>query len=494
MATILLLSIVPLIIISLYSHPSADDFSFGLKTAQAWEENGTLNAVFEAAYKNTKEFYFNWQGTYSGSFILSLQPGIFGEGYYPIGSILLIIFFVTGNLFLFKVLFMDYLYADKWHYLIIASTVILLSLQFMYDPVEGFYWLSGGIPYTGFYALGLFLFGLILSLLHTKKNYIRIGLTLLSAILVATIAGGNYPTALVTAIILFFMMVYLGIKKDKMAFVIGFLTLIAVAGLLISVAAPGNSMRQASVSYSPSALKAILFSFAYGGYSIANSINLPVLTAFIFLTPFLYGLAKQSPFQFRYPLFVLIWSFCVYSALATPPLYAMGVNLPERLINIIYYSFFLFATGNLLYFLGWLARRLEHPQNAAWNDAVVLIKNSMQKNNILIFILISFLFICACIGRIEVGKGINGNLEMTNLPSSVEAAISLASGEAKTFDAENRKRIETYFDNTLDILEVPSYTAKPYLLYYDDITQNPEDWRNQAVANYYDKISVRLSE
>ncbi len=494
MTLTLIISLIPLLIVALYSHSAADDFAFGLATSQAWQNNGSLGAVFAAAHQNVQEYYYNWQGTYSGIFLMSLQPGLFGEDYYPVGSIFLLLLFLTGNLFLFKVILMDYFKAGKWHYLTIVSVILLLSLQFMYEPVEGFYWFNGGMLYTGFYSLALFLFGFILCLCHTQKPYVKFGLTIISIILCAIIAGGNYPTALTTSVILFILTAYKAYRKDKNALILGFLTLISLAGLLISITAPGNAIRQASVGSSSGAFRAILLSFAYGGYSAANSINVPVLIGFVFLTPFLYPIAKKSSFQFRYPILVFLLSFCVYSAQATPPLYALGLSLPERLINIIYYSFYLLATGNLLYFLGWIARKLEYPQNASWKETMASISSAIENHKLSAFLVICFLFICASIGRCEAGKGPDGNVEVTNLPTSVEAVMSLVAGEAQTFSAEVRQRLELYHDSSTEHIVVPEHTVKPYLLYYGDITDDPNDWRNQAVARYYGKKTIRVSE
>ncbi len=494
MTLILIVSLIPLFIVAFYSHPAADDFAFGLATAQAWQDKGSLGAVLAAAQQNVQEYYHNWQGTYSGIFLMSLQPGLVGEDYYPVGPIFLLLLFLTGNLFLFKVILMDYFKADKWHYLTIVSVILLLSLQFMYDPVEGFYWFNGGVLYTGFYSLALFLFGFILWLCRTQKPYVKFGLTIISVILCAVIAGGNYPTALATSIILFILTAYKAYRKDKNTLILGFLVLASLTGLLISITAPGNAVRQASVGGSLGALKAILLSFAYGGYSAANSINVPVLIGFVFLTPFLYYIAQKSSFQFRYPILVFLLSFCIYSAQATPPLYALGLSLPERLINIIYYSFYLLAVGNLLYFLGWIARKLECLQMASWKETMASISDAIEKHKWSAFLVICFLFVCASIGRCEAGKGPDGDVEITNLPTTVEAIISLATGEAQDFSAEARQRLELYHDNSAEHIVVPEHTVKPYLLYYGDITDDPNDWRNQAVARYYGKKTIRASE
>ena len=38
-----------------------------------------------------KHFYETWQGTYSSAFLMSLQPGIFGERYYSLTPVILVL-------------------------------------------------------------------------------------------------------------------------------------------------------------------------------------------------------------------------------------------------------------------------------------------------------------------------------------------------------------------------------------------------------------------
>ncbi len=42
-------------------------------------------------------------------------------------------------------------------------------------------------------------------------------------------------------------------------------------------------------------------------------------------------------------------------------------------------------------------------------------------------------------------------------------------------------------------LEVAPYSEKPYLLFFDDITDDPENWKNMAVSAFYGKQTVKLN-
>ena len=50
-------------------------------------------------------------------------------------------------------------------------------------------------------------------------------------------------------------------------------------------------------------------------------------------------------------------SFCLFSSLFTPHLYALGSDGPERLLNILYYFFLLLSILNLFWWLGWVMKK-----------------------------------------------------------------------------------------------------------------------------------------
>ncbi len=39
--------------------------------------------------------------------------------------------------------------------------------------------------------------------------------------------------------------------------------------------------------------------------------------------------------------------------------------------------------------------------------------------------------------------------------------------------------------------ELPRYSERPALLYYEDVSEDPQDWVNQKLREYYHKSSVR---
>ena len=79
-AALVLLAVllVPMLMIAQYDVPINDDYSYGQNTVRVWNSTRDVAAVLKAALQMVRFVYYNWQGSYSAVFLMSLQPGIFG--------------------------------------------------------------------------------------------------------------------------------------------------------------------------------------------------------------------------------------------------------------------------------------------------------------------------------------------------------------------------------------------------------------------------------
>lgn len=98
--TLVLISLIPLIRLCKYNHPSADDFSYSFRTYHEWSESHSLLKVLKEAINTSIYYYNNWQGLYSSAFFLALQPSIFGEEYYALTGVLML-FLIGGGEYMF---------------------------------------------------------------------------------------------------------------------------------------------------------------------------------------------------------------------------------------------------------------------------------------------------------------------------------------------------------------------------------------------------------
>ena len=88
--TVVLISIIPLLMICKYNAPSVDDYSYAAITFQVWNDTHSIAEVIKAALNTTIYFWNTWQGLYASAFLLSLQPAIFGTGYYAFTGIIML--------------------------------------------------------------------------------------------------------------------------------------------------------------------------------------------------------------------------------------------------------------------------------------------------------------------------------------------------------------------------------------------------------------------
>lgn len=94
---LIILSFIPLFIISFYAHPSADDYSYSIETYRLWSETNNIVVLLKAAYNETVSSWNTWQGLYSSAFLLSLQPAIYGESWYCLTGIIMLSLLIGGN-------------------------------------------------------------------------------------------------------------------------------------------------------------------------------------------------------------------------------------------------------------------------------------------------------------------------------------------------------------------------------------------------------------
>ena len=501
-----ILSVIPLYVIGMFAHPSVDDYYYGTETVQVWNETHSIASVVKCSFDEMINTYNIWQGNFSAIFLMRLQPGIFGEQYYFIAPLILLSAYMGFSIFFFYTALKKIFKADSYLAATVGICLTFVSMQLCTTPSDSFYWYNGAIYYTFFYSLMLFLFALLIRM-RTAKAAGTIILTAISSVSAFLIGGSNYAAALFMCIILALSagaaVYFVILRKNKVirpyhmaAYLI--VAAAAMAGLFISMAAPGNALRQQSVGGSTGIVKTFVYTFAFGGYSIAKVLNAPCLIFFICMIPVFYRIARRSGFTYRYPLLVAVFTFGLYCSMGTPVFYAQGLRMPYRMMNIIFFAAYVLITFNLIYFLGWIGNKTKTEKRHIFLDDIVnnffeKIKAS-RKNTLLALAISLCAFVIACIGCIEVGETEykSGDAGFSHLPLSAAATLSLINGDAKTYDCELTARDE-YLRSTGDdeqFVTVPALSKRPAPIYHSDITDDPGDWHNAHVAMYYRKECI----
>ncbi|MBQ9250899.1 MAG: hypothetical protein IJ179_11110 [Oscillospiraceae bacterium] len=461
----LLPSLVPLLMVGRFAVPCADDFSYGAAAHAAFGEAGSVLSALAAGLAQVKATYFGWQGTFSAVFLMSVQPAVFGTQYYFFTPLLMLLSLLCGGFCLCPALFSGVFGLPRALSGCIAAVCALLCIQLVPSPVQAFFWYNGAVYYTFFYGLALLAFALGLRLCRLGG----VGRMILLCLLTAVLGGGNYVTALSCSIVAISSILLLAVLKNGAWKRLLPPTLCLLIAFVISMAAPGNAVRQSALDNTPNAVWAVLQSFRWAAVYSARWFHLPLAGALVFLGVLLWPALKGTGRAFRFPALVTVYSYCLLSAMFCPGLYAMGTAGDQRLINIIYYAYVLLLVINLVYWLGWIAARKQARPGLAGQAALWPTLASGA----------ACLLCCLLFVR-------SGGF------TSLMALGAMRSGEAQAYHAAAGDRFALLEDAAVRDAVLEPFPCQPYVLYMDDVTTDPQDWRNLAMATYYNKDSVVL--
>ena len=168
----LIICVIPLLWIAVYNHSSADDYSYGCHARWAWTDTHNLFRVFVAVGEKIKNTYLNWQGSYSAVALFALQPSVWGEEFYGCTTVIVLGLLLFGTLFFCRRM-VTILGGKKITGDLIALVLMLLSIELLPSPVEGFFWWNGSVYYVVFYVLFLIETSLLMEVV--QKDQCRAG-------------------------------------------------------------------------------------------------------------------------------------------------------------------------------------------------------------------------------------------------------------------------------------------------------------------------------
>ncbi|MDD3428705.1 MAG: DUF6056 family protein [Oscillospiraceae bacterium] len=477
--------LIPLLSIANCTFPKADDFIFTLETHKIWVNGGSLGQILSCAARLAKDYYTSWQGSFSALFLMALAPSLWGESFYTLTPFILLLPLLFGNIYLFWVICRRYLHADIHSTIIISFTVTTLLMLYVPIPAQAFYWYNGGIYYTFFYSIMLFLCARCLVLYRCQKTGSAVLHTVCLSIGGFLLGGGNFSSSMVFCAVLLLLVLFTVFKKQyKHTAFLGCVTLFSLAGLFVNIAAPGYGVRQALVeSYSP--LQAIEKSIVAGADLLLEYTNWPIIVGFLFLLPFIYNLAAKASLNFRFPLIFTGISFGIFAMMICPTMYSLRIIGPGRISNLYYYAYFWFIACNLFYWSGWAHKQICTFLKTQGINADKLYSSlkSKLRSCLLRFtvIICSVLFICI----------LQANVYIT---TTIIALGPLMHGGAASFRTQMQSRFDLYQDASVANVEVPALTFEWPMMTYGDIGTDADVFPNTAIAEYYGKDSVKVIE
>jgi hypothetical protein len=469
-AVLFIISLIPIVITAFYSVPVLDDYTFGLKSHLAYI-NG--ESFFGGVIESCDYFYHNWQGFFTANFLASIQPFNIDVHLYWISNIIVLVAICFSMFFFARTILVDVLHSDKWSYLLISIPIVTLFLQFMPGIQEGVYWMDGSLSLV-VESVFLIVFSLVIKIHLCKRKNKKIIFGLF-AILLSALFSGVGPITLVTVFMAFIpSLIYCIHRKYSVYKLMIVIMAIVIVGFLISAFAPGNAVRQASVSglSLPSAIiKAVVMSVYYFG----EWSTLFYLLALCFTAVVFYGVAQRTSYQFKYPLLVFVICYIIYAGRMSVQYYATGSIGAWRQLNQYYLFFLICMTISVLYFVGWLSKKK--------NTEKIVSKNLISASISVVFvIIIGFSFLAGSV-----------NYCYDHTVSSVSTTLSLVKGNTQKYNKEMMERISIYEDESIKDVVVSPLTSRPKFFSDDLISDEETDWTNQSIADYYKKDSVVLS-
>lgn len=476
---LVLVLLLPAAVLAFYARPSADDYVYAARTHAVVQQYGAdWPRLLAAAWETTVYFFQNWQGLYVSGFVLALQPAIFGNQWYGLTFLCIVVPLFLCLFGCARLIVRRLEPAQKRLPLALALLFLFAFVEGLPSPVEGLYWFNGAMNYLPYFSLAVLNMGIALALCMRKDLSVKKCVAFAAAgVLIGLVIGGGHQVVGELNLLMLLLITVLCLRHRNFWL---FPALAAsIAGLVINVTAPGTQVRTEGFAQA-GFLEAVIKSFVLAAMQWIRWLDVPLLCLMALLALPMHHLAQsrnisdrlfRSPWMGPAVTFVLMW------AMIFLPSYTMGGIGAGRLLNVVWMTFVLgLAVSEFLVF-GWLERiRMV---------SLVPAEHFLQRHSRKLPGIAAAMLVCmACIGSHTVKEG-----QDNRFATSLEAAYELADGEAAAFAAALDAREATLSDPLQSDVEITPLGEGecPWLLYYTDVSVGPDLW---GLTPYYDKASV----
>lgn len=471
-AAALFLLLIPLLRIAMYAVPWYDDFNYGRFAKDAMLTTSDIRGAVKGALECARVQWYAWQGTFSSIFFMTMTPVIWGEQYYFLGPVFLILILTISVFLLIGTLARNVLHVERTAGLSLQIISTIMVLELIHTAQMGFYWYNGGVHYVGMHSFGMLFVAASVQLFVQKNIRSLKGILLVAASMLGALlaAGSNFVTALQGLIVLCSLMALaLWMARKKL---LRYLPILAVYAFAFykNVSAPGNQVRAASyVGWGYSPIQAVLRSFLEAFSHLWEFTGWMTLAFLVLLLPIIWHIVGKSSFAFRLPGLVLVWSICLYATGFTPSLYSLGHAGLSRTLNAVKITYQILLLINEVYWLGWL-------------------KGVLERKNRSIFKSMAPWWFYGLVGVVMLVI-FDRAPNQAGCYSSYGAYYYVHTGEAYNFYHEYLGRVELLKSSEKDVVFEPYY-FRPWFLCMGDLDSDPNREENVAVATWYHKNSV----
>lgn len=445
-----LVGVLPFVLLSMYAHPSADDWYMAADTLE------------KGFWRANVDYYLGLTGRFFSSALLFMNPIMLSFTWFKVYSMLLVLALPVSMRWAAAAWFPEA--GRTWHWLLAVMSGVLF-LWGMASPAQGFYWGTGSAGYTLPGVLSLGLAGLLgcscLDLDWTPGRG-----RLIAAMLLALAITGCSEVAMALLLAHVCMLNACFIWRHRRVSRALLLVLASTClGVAVVVLTPGNAVRQTWYSNDvqhalvPALLMALKLAVRQIGIWMIY-LPLPLFSAAAVVAwPESLRMSRPSAWECIVAAVILMTGgICGGFFLGA---WSMGAVIPQRAVNLLLLFFIIdwvLLLAGLVGLLRGLDLRLPRPGLLPALGALVVF--------------------CGC------------TILMKN--NVKQAWRDLVSGRAALYDQESARRHELIRLSLEPDVLVPALSARPATIFFNDLTADPANWRNTGCARFFRRHSVAL--
>ncbi len=491
------------------AHPATDDFTFAVYTHPTWVQTGSLLHVLKDAVSYALRTWRDWQGTVTGVLVMTLNPAVFSLEHYGVHALILLALHLLSWLAFCAHVLGRRLGLPRGVWLPLYLALSAFGLMFLPDIVEGIYWFNGAWFYTGAQAAALLTLVLCDRLSESRAGRgAQAALAAACCLLLFALGMDNYITAMMTLAALFMMALqrawaayrtpaagmigaiawdgkaalaetraFGGVEERRLqrqaALRTALLLLPIGLGLLLSVIAPGNSVRmerdgahQAGMTWM---LSSVLWTMRDAAkYVVRFMVKTPLLALLIASTPLLARATdRMEEKTWRCPpvLATLLGAYLILCAMIIPHMYSSGYAGSGRVVNM--YHFYVMLAAPVAWIM--ILLRLKARRRAALCGG--------RATRVCAVLGIAALALCLALGQM----GNYQKLVSDQIDGTQDAYIAQFKNEYALCEAAGPE----------DAVELPAWTVQTVTgksTAYEDETM----WTNESMAQYFGVRSVKV--
>lgn len=500
---VLILLLSPLLVLSHYNYPSADDWSHSELGYHALLNGEGVWGVIKGAIQTAVNSWHHVDAKFINPFLTAFQPGVWGEHFYRLTAWIIIGIMILCHLYIAYNLFGGFDKAERRKKSAYILPVILpvIAIEILYCPCvdQSFYWFAGGFNYTAMFCLCLTLLVVAYKLgIMPYPLWKRILVSVFAGILAFLVGGNSFSYSIPGLLILFMMESYflwmcVKSRKEKQVdkgkfYLKAFgrvihIPILMTAGLILVIKAPAVTTRLAAGyggEFSMSPIKAIFVSLQRALLIIYLWTDFKMILLVFCVLPFLWRLVKDSRFSFKLPGVFTFLSYGIYASMMVANIYVDNNTGGGRQETLLFYGYILWLILNVLYWVGWTENRVKPLERLGQR-----IENMNVRRRGICLLVYSGFFAALLFGTIYVR-------DLKDI-STYQAYRCLRQGWAQTYAEVWDARLEVLHDDSITdpvFEQLPVFV--PLIEYTDLQTEDGYAWVTEACRSFYEKNTLTI--